>query len=207
MNRRLLLSVLGLSPLAFLSAKIPMYNPTMEILIKRWKKSEEYSLAVLEAMPAETIEFRPTEEQFSFAQHFLHLGFINVTYFGILVDSKTYKDFYALMEADFLIQPPDAINVFQPDTLQKRDPTENKEIIRNYLTKTYAYVLSSLAKVKDSDLPLGKEKEKPSYLSGHTNLDLIIRGESHTAHHRAQAIAYLRMNGIRPPGYTVNNTF
>lgn len=184
-----------------------MYNPTMEILIKRWKKSEEYTLAVLESMPAETIEFRPTEEQFSFAQHFLHLGFINVTYFGILVDSKTYKDFYELMEADFLIQPPDGINVFQPDSLQKRSPDENKALVQDYISKTYAYVLSSLNLVNDTDLPKGLEKEKPSYLSRHSNLDLIIRGESHTAHHRAQAIAYLRMNGIRPPGYTVNNTF
>lgn len=56
-------------------------------------------------------------------------------------------------------------------------------------------------------LTKGENKVKPEFLSGHTNLDLILRGESHTAHHRAQAIGYLRMKSIRPPGYTVNNKF
>lgn len=121
MNRRLILSLIGLSPLALISSKIPTNDPIVANLIKRWKKSKEYTLAVFEAMPEDTIEYAPSESQMSFAQHFMHLGLINNFYFGIVIDSKTYKDFDALIEAKFLIARPDQINLFQPDYLKKRD--------------------------------------------------------------------------------------
>ncbi|MEM9001745.1 MAG: DinB family protein [Bacteroidota bacterium] len=207
MNRRLLLSLIGLGPLALISSKIQPYNPIVANLIKRWESAKTYTMAVFNAMPEDDIEFAPTTDQMSFAQHFMHLGFINVTYIGILVDAKTYTDFYALMEAKFLIQPPDDINLFQPDRLTTRDAKTNKTLVSKYIADTFDYVISSLASVSDDILTKGEDKEKPDYLSGHSNLDLILRGESHTAHHRAQAIAYLRMNGIRPPKYTPYHKF
>ena len=207
MNRRLILSLIGLSPLALISSKIPTHNPIIDILIKRWKNSKEYTLAVLEAMPEDSLEFSPTKEQMSFAQHFLHLGYTNNSFIGILIDSKTYPDYDALKEAKFFIERPDPINLFQPDKLKKRDSKKNKELVADYVVDTFDYVISSLNKVSDEVLSRGENKEKPWYLEGHSNLDLILRSESHTAHHRAQAISYLRMNGIRPPGYSKNNIF
>lgn len=207
MHRRLILGLMGLSPLALIASKVPMSNPIIDILIKRWVKSKDYTLSVLDTMPAEHLEFRPSEAQMSFAQHFLHLGFINVTYIGILLDSKTYKDVFALLEANFVMQPPDDISVFYPDNLQERDSNTNKALVSQYVSKTFDYVIDNLKKLDDAILTQGENKEKPSYLSGHTNLDLILRGESHTAHHRAQAIAYLRMKNVQPPGYSVNNAF
>lgn len=208
MNRRLILGMVGISPLALLSAKIPsLDNPLVANLIKRWKQSQTYTMAVLEAMPLDQLEFRPSPEQLSFAQHFLHLGFTNNSFIGILIDSKTYPDFDAMIQADFLLERPDPINLFQPDTFEKRAPEENKILVTNYVNATFDFVSSSLQTLTDNDLSKGLEKEKPWYLAGHTNLDLILRGESHTAHHRAQAISYLRMNGIRPPGYSKLNVF
>lgn len=207
MDRRVLLSLIGLSPLALMASKIPVDDPIVENLIKRWKKSKNYTMAVFEAMPEDKLEYTPVGEQMSFAQHFMHLGLINNFYMGILMDSKTYPDFDALIKAKFLIERPDPISLFQQDYLTKRDPKTNKALVSHYVVATFDYVISSLAKVNDASLTKGEHKEKPEFLSGHTNLDLILRGESHTAHHRAQAITYLRMNGIRPPGYTVNNKF
>lgn len=206
MNRRSLLSLIGLSPLALISFKIPNNNAIVKTLIKRWKKSKEYTMLILDAMPENKLEFRPTEEQMSFAQHFMHLGYTNNMFIGVLMDSKIYLDYEALKDAEFFLERPDPINLFQPDVLEKRDAKENKALVSKYLTETFDYVISSLAKLEDSSLAKGEEKEKPWYLKGHTNLDLILRGESHTAHHRAQAITYLRMNGIQPPGYSKNNT-
>ena len=80
-------------------------------------------------------------------------------------------------------------------------------MVLNYLNETFDFVISNLETIYDADLIKGLDKQKPWYLEGHTNPDLILRGESHTAHHRAQAVAYLRMNGIRPPGYSKNNVF
>ena len=208
MNRRLLLGMVGLSPLALLSAKIPsLDNPLVANLIKRWKQSQTYTLAILDAMPLDLLEFRPSPEQLSFAQHFMHLGFTNNSFIGILVDTTTYPDFDSMIKASFLLERPDPINLFQPDALQKRTPEENKMLVVNYLNATFDFVVSSLETITDDDLSNGLEKEKPWYLAGHTNLDLILRGESHTAHHRAQAISYLRMNGIQPPGYSKLNVF
>ena len=207
MTRRLLVSLIGLAPLTLISSKIPTDRSILDTLIKRWKKSKEYTMAVFEAMPADHLEFTPSRDQMSFAQHFMHLGFINVSYLGIVVDPKTYPDFYAHMEAEFLIQPPDQINLFQPDYLKKRNPKTNKELVSKYVADTFDYVISSLGNLSDKMLTEGEKKEKPEYLSGHSNLDLILRGESHTAHHRAQAISYLRMNEIRPPLYSLYNKF
>lgn len=207
MKRRLLLGMIGMSPLAIISSKIP--NPErsiVDILINRWKKSKDYTMLVLDAMPEDQLEYRPTPEQMSFVQHFMHMGFTNNAFIGTLMDSNSYEDFNALMEAQFFLERPDPISLFQPDSLQKRTPQKNKELVANYLAETFDYVINSLNQVKDENLKKGKDKVKPWYLEGHTNLDLILRAESHTAHHRAQAICYLRMKGIQPPGYSKNNT-
>ncbi|NHF58602.1 DinB family protein [Flavobacteriaceae bacterium TP-CH-4] len=132
MTRRLLVSLIGLAPLTLISSKIPTDRSIPDTLIKRWKKSKEYTMAVFEAMPADQMEFTPSRDQMSFAQHFMHLSFVNSSYIGIIVDSKTYPDFYALMEAEFLMQPPDQINSFQPDYLKKRNPKTNKALVSKY---------------------------------------------------------------------------
>nr|WP_297788795.1 DinB family protein [uncultured Allomuricauda sp.] len=207
MNRRLLLSLIGISPLALISSKIPTQNPVLLNLIKRWKQSKTYTLAVLETMPAEHLEYAPSDAQMSFAQHFMHLGLVNNFYLGILTASKTYPNVQELLQADFLIPRPDPINLFQPDTLQKRDSSENQEMVYDYVAETFDYVIKSLENISDTALTAGIDKVKPEFLANHTNLDLILRGDSHTAHHRAQAVSYLRMNGIRPPGYTSYHKF
>lgn len=207
MNRRLLLSLLSLSPLALMSYKMPTFdNPIVANLIRRWKSSKTYTLAVLDTMPEELLEYSPTEVQLSFVQHFLHIGFTNNSFIGVLMDETTYPDFDAMMKSEFFLERPDPINLFQPDTLEKRDAKTNKEMVSKYVADTFDYVISSLENLSDEILTKGLHKEKPWYLEGHTNLDLILRGESHSAHHRAQAICYLRMNGIQPPGYSKSNT-
>lgn len=206
MNRRFLLGALSLAPLALISSKIPSQNVLVANLIKRWKRSRKYTLAVLEAMPAESLEYSPTAEQMSFAQHFLHLGFTNNMFLGILQDTKTYPDFNALMEAGFFLERPDPINLMQPDRLAKRDAEVNKTMVATYVSDTFDYVIDSLGSLSDEQLSRGGTKVKPWFLAGHTNLDLILRGEAHTTHHRAQAIVYLRLKGIQPPGYSKYNT-
>ncbi len=207
MKRRQLLGLIGLSPFAFLASKIPVGDTTfINILINRWKKSKLYTLKVFEAMHESDLEYSPSEAQMSFAQHFMHIGFTNNAFIGILMDSKTYPDFESMMAADFFIERPDAINLFQPDAFKSTDITANRKMVSNYLNETFDYVISSIAKLNDDYLKLGADKEKPWYLEGHTHLDLILRAENHTAHHRAQAIGYLRMKGIRPPGYSRHNT-
>ena len=198
--------LIGLGPLAFVSSKLPGERLLVDDLIRRWKRSKEYTLAVLDAMPGEKLEYRPTEEQMSFAQHFMHLGFTNNSFIGVLLDPKSYADFDALMEADFFLDRPDPVNLFEPDVMQERSPEQNMDMVSKYVSDTFDYVISGLDTLSDSVLGRGTNRVKPWFLEGHSNLDLILRSEAHTAHHRAQAICYLRLNGIRPPGYSRYNT-
>ncbi|RRQ48288.1 DinB family protein [Maribacter algicola] len=209
-KRRLLLGWLGLSPLTLLATKMPKLekedSSIANILINRWEKSKSYTLSVLDTMPLEDLEFRPSPAQMSFAQHFLHIGYTNNMFIGVLKDEKTYADFNTLKEAPFFLEMPDPLSVFNADSLQKRSPEQNKELIVAYLHETYDFVLTNLKELSDAFLKKGKDKVKPWYLEGHTHLDLILRAENHTVHHRAQAISYLRMKGIQPPGYSKHNT-
>jgi uncharacterized damage-inducible protein DinB len=210
LKRRLLMGWLGLSPLTLLASKMSKLekedSSIADILINRWEKSRSYTMAVLDTMPIEDLEFRPSPEQMSFAQHFLHIGYTNNMFLGVLKDEKTYADFNALKDAAFFLDLPDPISVFNADTLQKRSPEENKALILAYLNETYDYVLTNLKGLKDNFLKQGKDKVKPWYLERHTHLDLILRAENHTVHHRAQAVSYLRIKGIQPPGYSKHNT-
>ena len=125
---------------------------------------------------------------------------------SITSNQETYPDFNSVMKADFLIERPDAVNLFQPDTFKSKDAKANKKKVVDYLNATFDYVIAGIGKLDDNDLKRGADKVKPWYLEGHTHLDLILRAETHTAHHRAQAIGYLRMKGVQPPGYSKYNT-
>ena len=141
MNRRLVLNLIGLSPLALLSAKVASPDTLVQNLIKRWKQSKAYTMLVFEAMPAADLEYSPSKEQMTFAQHFMHLGYTNNAFIGVLVDAKTYPDYDALKDAPFFLERPDPINLFQPDFLMQRDAKLNKALVANYVIDTFDYVI------------------------------------------------------------------
>ena len=204
MKRRKFLSSLGVAPLSLFSPKSGQgAQDIIPSLVKRWKTSKAYSLAVLASMPDEHLEYSPTESQMTFAQHFLHFAFFNNLFIGFMLDEKVYESDQALFQSDYLLPVPDGLNLFQPAYLSKRPGTEAKKIVGDYVAKTFDFVISNISQQSDSILMEGLSRKKPWFLEGHTNLDLIIRGENHTAHHRAQAVVYLRMKGIVPPGYGV----
>lgn len=75
----------------------------------------------------------------------------------------------------------------------------------DYISDSFDFVINTFLQINDEILSQGKDKHKLSFLEGHSNLDLILRGESHTAHHRAQAIVCLRMKEAVPPSFTEYN--
>lgn len=200
-------NLIGLSPLAFISAAGPPEKDLIQILLKRWKSAKEYTLVIYDAMPDEKIEFSPSTAQMTFSQHFMNACFFNNAYLGVMQDKSEYPDFDSLVKANFIIARPDDINLFQHASLKQRSTTENKKLVSDYIAKTFDFAIATLAQINDGDLPKGLDKKKPAFLDGHTNFDLILRGESHNAHHLGQAIAYLRMNGVTPPNYAKFNVF
>ena len=200
-------NLIGLSPLAFISAAEPPEKDLVQILVKRWKSAKEYTLVIYDAMPDEKIEFSPSTAQMTFSQQFINACFFNNAYLGIMQDQTEYADFEGMVKANFIIDRPDGINLFQHAYLKQRTAAENKKIVADYIRKTFDFAISTLEQINDDYLPLGMHKQKPSFLDGHTNFDLILRGESHNAHHLGQSIAYLRMNQVTPPNYAKFNVF
>ncbi len=138
--------------------------------LAHWEVEKQYSLEILEAMPAEHFQLRPTPEQRSFAEQVAHYIRSNISYF---------KDFGKLTP---LPRPAEEIN---PATL------------RAYLVESYDYVAAVLSELTENDfvrrdIDMGRTPV-------HTAQDVFLRAYMHSAHHRGSAVVYLRLAGIQPP--------
>jgi len=60
----------------FVVAAIPVcaQTPQKDVLLKHWKTSGEFTLAVANAMPADGYTFRATSEEMSFGQLMAHIA-------------------------------------------------------------------------------------------------------------------------------------
>ncbi len=139
----------------------------------KWANSLEYTLAVAQKMPASEYDFRPIDTiGMTFGEQLLHLG-----------DNARWL---ALNKLRGNKRPAKA----------KVDPND-KEAVIAYVTESYAIADSVLESLTFSEL------DEPVKWSGGSiskrRISLLIF--DHAAHHRAQAIMYLRLNGIEPPRY------
>ena len=205
MNRRFAVSLMGISPLGLIWPSATGGDRLVVSITNRWNKSKEYTLAVLDSMPDKHLEFSPSKDQLTFVQHLIHLSFFNNMFLGFMIEQEGFVNMESLLNSNYLLDRPDGISVFNQEFLSKRANNVNKQITKDYIAATYDFVTSTLNKIDDDFLGIGLEKPKPSFLAGHNNLDLILRGENHTAHHRAQAVCYLRMKDIKPPSYADYN--
>lgn len=138
-----------------------------------WLRATNYTLEVAEAMPAEKYGFRPTEESMTFHEQISHL----VQNLSFLSDQITGE---------------------RPDFFEGKAPEGlAKEEICRLLGKAFLHVSQLIKEVDDSTLrqsiEFGGEKMPKE------NIFYLMR--DHATHHRAQAILYLRMNGIEAPRY------
>ncbi len=93
MKRRTALNYIGIAPLPFF---MPIQASTGDLassLIPRWEKSKTYTLDIFNAMPAEFIEYTPSEVQMTFAQHYIHLGYFNNFFSGFMMDEIGFSEF------------------------------------------------------------------------------------------------------------------
>lgn len=139
-----------------------------------WKDTREYTLAVLEAMPAGKFTSKADAAQRTFGEQLLHLAAANTAYF----------------RGFGLVPPPEAVKVDAAD----------KEAVRSAVTAGFDYTEAVLAKMGESDLMRNDVAFSPR-LPKHSAIDIFLRAYMHTAHHRGQIISYLRVNGITPPAW------
>ena len=144
--------------------------------LRHWQVERDYTLAVAEAMPAESYTSKPDPAQRTFGEQLTHLAGANTAYFS----------------AFGLMPPPE------------RPTASDKETARNYIKASWDYTTAVLRKLTEKDLlrsDLGAPRFKP-----HSGTDLCLRAYTHTAHHRGQAIVYLRVKGITPPTWAFEPT-
>ncbi len=167
----------------FAGAAVPSFAQTSSFatqfrdsFLQHWEVERGYTLAVAEAMPAEHYNFKPNPVQRSFGEQLIHLAAANTAYFS----------------AFGLIPMPERVTAADKDTAHR------------YLNSSWDYTIRVLRKLTEKDI-LRNDLGTPRF-KAHTASDLFLRAYTHTAHHRGQAIVYLRMKGITPPTWAFEPT-
>ena len=153
-----------------------------DALMKHWKTSGEFTIAVAKAMPAENYNFRPNPVEMSFGELMAHIAAINN---------------YACANASGLTRPslPAKIAEWSKDT-EKVDV--DKETAVQFMIESFEFCNKAVA---------GMTAERIDTVEGPparnlTGYEWLWAYFTHTAHHRGQAEVYLRLKGIKPPEYT-----
>ena len=169
--------------LTILALAVPALAQTTvkDALIKHWKTSAEFTIAVAATMPGDSYNFRPNPEEMSFGQLMAHIAGVNIN---------------ACANASGLARPglPPKIVEWSKDT-QKVDVDRETAIL--FLKDSFDFCDQAVAAMTPSrmDTVVGPPARNL------TGFEWLWAYFTHTAHHRAQAEVYLRVKGIKPPDY------
>ena len=144
----------------------------VETFVEKWENSKVYLLQMVEAMPEDKYDFKPSEREMSFKEQTIHV-LDNMTWLSTTNFSKekyTKKDYAEITtKAQLIVQ----INTSFDDAKSKI--LGNKEI---------------------------NLSEKVEFFAGPKNkLQILNLMQDHVTHHRGQMIVYLNLCQIKPPKY------
>ena len=153
-----------------------------DILLKHWKTSGEFTLAVAAAMPADGYTFRPTPEEMSFGELMAHIA-------GPARN--------ACVNASGLTPPPlsPAIEAWTKDTVKIE---VSKDDATSFLKDTFEFCNKAISEAPASRMETVVGPPNRNL----TGFEWLWAYFTHAAHHRGQAEVYLRLKGIKPPTYT-----
>ena len=148
------------------------------MFVKHWQMAKEFTLAVAEAMPAESYNFKPNPEELSFGQLMIHIASQNS---DSCASATGTKPPLSIPSSDIMVPP------------ETDKPTAIKLLTLSFDT---------CAKELDAMPPEQWNKEVYKF-RGQPVLasEALWYTFTHTAHHRGQAEVYLRMKNIKPPAW------
>lgn len=145
-----------------------------------WRRSKTYMMEVARAMPAESYGFRPTPEVRSFAEQMLHVA-------------AAVYGFSSVIKGEAMPVDP---ALFNPRG-------KEKEEILAVLQGALDYAASAVAELTEVRATETQPWQGRLYddLAQMPLFGVVRVLHDHTTHHRAQAVLYLRMQGVTPPTY------
>ena len=168
--------------LLLLTLAIPALAQTSihDALVKHWKVTGDFTIAVAQKMPAEDYGFKPVPIELSFGQLMVQIAGANLN---------------ACQLASGTTGP--AVPQKLSAALKDESINIDKDAAVQFLTDTFAFCNQAVA---------GMTPEKLDAVVGTTRkmtgFEWLWSYFTHTAHHRGQAEVYLRIKGIAPPTYT-----
>lgn len=146
---------------------------TMDEFLSKWENGMQFTIEVVDKMPADKMGYKPHESAMSFKEQILHLSGAAV---GISQRFLGGPDAKEIMEA-------------KPET---------KEEIKAHVKLCFEYAKKVFMSVPENELG-----EKQEIFGGNTATKRQVMGliDDHTTHHRGAAISYIRANGIEPPAF------
>lgn len=160
---------------------VPVFAQTTlkDSLVKHWKVTGDFTIAVAKLMPAGDYGFRPVPEELSFGQLMIQIGGANLN---------------ACSLASGTARPAMPEKLAQALKDEKIDI--DKEAALSFLASSFQFCNDAVASITPAklDAVVGTTRKM-------TGFEWLWSYFTHTAHHRGQAEVYLRVKGIKPPDY------
>jgi len=160
---------------------IPAFSQTSikDALVKHWKVTGDFTIAVAKLMPADQYGFRPVPVELSFGQLMVQIGAANLN---------------ACTLASGIKGPSAPTNLMAALKDEKIDVDKDSAI--TFLTDTFNFCDKAVASMTPEklDAVVGTTRKM-------TGFEWLWSYFTHTAHHRGQAEVYLRIKNIKPPDY------
>jgi DinB superfamily len=164
-----------------LAMAIPAFSQTSikDALVKHWKVTGDFTIAVANKMPADQYGFRPVPEELSFGQLIVQIAGANMNACTLASGMER------------LPTPPKLAAALKDEKIDI-----DKEAAVKFLTDTFDLCNRAVASMtlEKLDAVVGTTRKM-------TGFEWLWSYFTHTAHHRGQAEVYLRVKGIKPPDY------
>ncbi len=150
-----------------------------DALVKHWKTSQEFTIAVAKLMPAESYAFKPVPEELSFSQVLIQVAGANLSACAAASGTKR----------------PTISQKIQDGGAGKVEV--DKDSVMQFLGDSFDFCNQAIAAITPDklDAMAGPDNRKM------TGFEWLWAYFTHTAHHRGQLEVYLRLKGIKPPDY------
>jgi hypothetical protein len=151
-----------------------------DALVKHWKTTGDFTIAVAKMMPAADYGFRPVPEELSFAQLMIQISGANIS---------------ACANASGMTRPAIPAKIAQAVRDEKIDV--DKDAVLKFMGDSFDFCNQAVASMTPEKLhAMVGPKDRQM-----TGFEWLWAYFTHTAHHRGQAEVYLRVKGIKPPDY------